>query len=146
MLLLLLPLAAMPALADVYRAAIPASYWMKVQEVHVSDSYVNRSPRLEVAREIKKQFTASWIAEVHAKQDNGTFATVCTGNGENLYKPEDSLPINLDLDWWTYPKRCNLGPGTYRVFTVWKVEPQNYPTKWVENTSNVFQITDIKFN
>ncbi len=145
MLLLLLPLAAAPSFVDAYRAVIPASFWMSVRDVHVSDGYEGRSPKLEVDREIKKSFTASWIAEVHAKQENGKFATVCTGNGENLYKPEDSLPQSLDLDWWTYPERCNLGVGTYRVFTVWNVEPHNYPAKRVENTSNTFQIAKPPF-
>jgi hypothetical protein len=127
-------------LIDLYRAAVPASIWMEVSSVRVADTVQGDSPTLEVDREIKRSFSAHWVAEVHKQQIDGSFATVCTGNGRNEYTPKDSLPTNLDLDWWTFPERCMLNVGTYRVLTVWQVSPSNYPTKRVENMSNMFEV------
>lgn len=139
---MIIVIAAVPTAVDIYRTAAPASIWMEVKSVKVSDTYTGVSPAMAVDRTIKRSFTASWVAEVHSRQQDGSFATVCTGSGTNEYKPEDSLPLNIDLDWWTFPEKCKLTEGVYQVLTVWNVKPSNYPTKRVENVSNTFQVVD----
>lgn len=113
--------------------------YMIVQEVRVSDSVVGIAPTMDAKRKIIKPFRGTWLAEVN-KQGEFGWTAVCSATGTNYYEPGDNLPDKLDLDWWTYPTKCNLGPGKYRVETVWTIRvPHLYPMD-VTNTSEEFNI------
>jgi hypothetical protein len=140
MLLLLLPLAAAPTIVNAYKGLIPASLWLNVTKVYVADAVVGQAPVMDVVRSINHPFKGSWVAEVQKKQPSGDFSAFCTGTGINVYTPQDNLPDAIDLDWWTYPTRCELTPGKYRVETFWIINPANYPTKETSRRSNVFEI------
>lgn len=117
--------------------ALPASYWLEVTNVHVSDAIEGQPRNMVVSRIIKRPFRAKWIAEVE-RWDGSQFEIVqnCTGRGENAYSPENRLPKNLTLAWWVYPTVCVLPAGQYRVETVWTLENG----KEVRAVSNVFTI------
>ncbi|KKJ75459.1 hypothetical protein WH95_18645 [Kiloniella litopenaei] len=136
----LLILAAAPLVITGLKALIPASHWMEVQSVVVSDAKAGKAPLLSVERSIHKKFTATWVAEIHKKQPSGVFATTCFQDGKNVYTPTDKLPDNIDLNWWTYPTVCDLGEGEYRMVTVWVIAPENFPAKRVEIASNIFKV------
>ena len=118
----------------------PASFWLKVDSIRVSDSIVGSPPALDVQRTIVRDFTADWVATVRRAGAHGGFVAVCTASGKNDYIAGAVLPTNLDLDWWTDPVKCKLGPGEYILTTRWILD---VPTPWdkvVSGTSNVFTV------
>lgn len=113
--------------------------WMVVEKVHVFDAVAGTSPNMEVNRKIVQPFRGTWLAEVNKRGQYG-WTAVCSASGTNYYEPKDNLPDDIDLDWWTYPTKCPLGPGEYRVETVWTIRvPHLYPLE-VMNTSNEFRV------
>ena len=58
-------------------------------------------------------------------QDDGSTIAICTGDGENIYEPDKSLPASgVTMDWYV-GKKCFLGAGRYRIVTNWNIERQN---------------------
>lgn len=118
----------------------PASYWLVVDEVTVMDTMEGQTPDMKVSRQIKRPFKGAWIATVMVKEQGGEFSTFCTAPGTNDYVTNAALPRNLNLDWWTWPKTCQLPKGTYRVRTLWVIYADGYPEKSVRKVSNEFII------
>ena len=121
---------------------IPNSYWFVVARVHVSDSIVGEAPKMIVARDIVRPFRGHWVATVKKAQnetEKSPFYAECTGEGDRDYRPETVLPIDLDLDWWTDPRKCNLKPGSYIVDTSWIFHVMFFE-RTVRAVSNVFVI------
>ena len=139
MYLSLLVLVAVPPILSTYRFLVTPDRWLVVNEVYVFDTVVGKSPRMRVSRDIKTDFRADWIAEVHRRGSSG-FHVVCTARGGNDYRVDNALPDNLDLDWWTYPTQCDLPPGDYQVETLWIIHPEGYPEKLVRSLTNVFTV------
>lgn len=117
----------------------PASFWFDVRYVRVNDSVAGIPPVMEVDRAIHRDFRADWTATVMRKGAGG-FSTFCVARGGSDYRPDASLPDDLDLDWWTWPTKCVLPPGTYRVKTLWVLHLPIFPDKEVRSTSNVFEV------
>lgn len=113
--------------------------FLVVRKVHVHDAIEGQAPRMVVDRTIRQRFRGTWIVDVSRREGAG-FVAVCSGSGQNNYVPGDQLPANLDLDWWTYPVRCNLPPGCYEVDTVWTIRPPDLPAMEVRRVSNEFCI------
>jgi hypothetical protein len=115
--------------------------FLVVRKVHVFDAIEGHSPKMDVERVIRKPFRGEWLADVSRREGSGFYA-VCSGSGKSNYDPADRLPAkaNLDLDWWTYPVRCNLPVGCYEVNTVWTIEAPNVPAMAVRSVSNEFCI------
>lgn len=118
---------------------VPASHWLRVDRVQVIDAEAMTPPPMIVERQIRREFRATWIVTVMRRNALG-FHVFCTARGENDYRPENVLPEDLDLDWWTWPVQCRLPPGSYYVNTVWTLHPAGYPPKEVRSTSNIFEI------
>ena len=139
-LLLLLACAPLGFILWNYSDFRPTSYCVQYEEVYVFDSVVGESPKMSVDRVVNHPYRAKWIAEVEKLQD-GKFVVLekCTGRGENNYAPNNTVPKNLDLNWWIYPTICRLQPGHYRIETVWIL--QNY-NKEIRVVSNVFEIKE----
>jgi len=96
---------------------LPSSHWFEVYSVHVFDSKVGESPSMDVERQVKRPFTAKWVAEVEQLvKERFVILPECTGRDENNYSIENDLPEDLDLAWWIN-KPCPLKPGEYRVET-----------------------------
>jgi len=134
------------ALATLYTAqiafdiVIPASQWFEVQSVKINDTTEGRAPSMTVVRSIHKPFYGEWTSEVERLNESGSFTLVCQSQGRANYSPSNDLPPNLDLNWWTYPVKCQLAPGAYRVETVWRIFPTGITPRKVEYTSNVFNV------
>ena len=115
---------------------VDPGYWLTVTRVQVHNSSEDASPKMIVAREVHRPFHGHWTATVKAV--DGTIA--CVANGDSDYKPETKLPVQIDLDWWTFPTKCALPPGDYTVFTSWR-----WRVVWMEREtsilSNIFTIT-----
>lgn len=134
--------ATIPTVVPVYKENVTAKRWFTVQDVHVEDTVVGKTPVMKVDRTIHKPFHAEWIAEVHKQNPDGSFAFFCKGDGENDYNTSDRLPTGnkLNLDWWTWPTQCRLPEGKYTVDTLWVLKLPNYPDKQVRAKSNVFEV------
>lgn len=121
---------------------VPSSNWLEIERrggVIVSDASVGDPITLQVERHIHRSFLATWLAEVERKEQSG-YSAFCSSTGANEYAPDNELPLELDLDWWTYPVQCELPPGTYRVTTVWTLDTGFFGFKRVKSISNDFQI------
>ncbi len=118
----------------------PASHWFEVRSISVSDSVVGVAPGMSVDRVIHRPFQADWIATVMRVEAGGGNSTLCTARGGNDYRPTASLPANLNLDWWTWPRKCDLPPGEYRLKTLWVLRLPEGATKEVRVMSDTFKI------
>jgi hypothetical protein len=111
-----------------------------VRRVYVNDTFVGTIPTIEVDRIIWRDFHGQWLAEVEQQQRGGGFAVVCAESGYSNYRTDAVMPDQLDLDWWTYPRHCELEPGIYRVDTVWRWQPPGFPIKETRYMSNTFTV------
>jgi len=117
---------------------IPSSVWMSVHSIHVDDAKAGEVPTMRVERTIRREFRASWVAEVE-RLTLGGFEILpnCVGRGTNSYSPDARLPARLDLDWWLFPTACKLHPGQYRLETRWTLSGGQE----VRALSNIFTVT-----
>jgi hypothetical protein len=124
-----------------FNRLLPASHWLEVTGLHVHDTAAGTSPKMRVDRVIHRPFQADWIVTVMRENWSGNgFSTFCTARGGNDYRPGAQLPDTLDLDWWTWPVRCDLPPGRYRVKTLWRLTLPENVVKDVRVTSNIFSV------
>ena len=124
---------------DQVKRSAPAENWMDVKSVVVHPAFEGAPPLMTVGLIVKQKFVGEWSATVRRFTHDGT-EVVCTATGKNEYKSESMLPKNLNLDWWTFPVKCQLPVGTYRVDTVWTIKPDGYPEKHLIRDSNVFEV------
>lgn len=120
-----------------------ADYWFSVDRVFVFDSIEGTTPKMEVTRTIKRPFRGTWITEINKKGDNGFFV-FCSATGTNNYKPHDALPDPVDLNFWTWPTRCELPPGEYQLDTTWTIRPTDFSPREVSIASNIFFVAPRK--
>lgn len=117
----------------VYRASLPASYWFDVQQTSVryDPAVTDGCYPMEVDRDINRPFFGEWVVTIMRKNDKSGFYTYITFQGSIDYRPENKLPDNLNLCWWTWSKELgvtlenhsiSLPPGIYRIHTLWKLE------------------------
>jgi hypothetical protein len=118
----------------------PPSEWLAVRSVVVHPSIEGRPPVLSVEREIKKRFFGEWSATVRKSTEEG-FVIACAATGSNEYQTDSQIPKPLTLDWWTFPIKCDLPAGTYRLDTVWKIKAPGYPDKHLTYRSNLFTVS-----
>lgn len=127
---------------SVWPQLAPASHWFRIDRVEVSDGLAKEPPAMIVERQIRRPFRGNWIVSVMRQNEiGGGFYTYCRAVGQNDYRPENILPENLTLDWWTWPQKCPLEPGIYYVNTLWTIEAPGCPPKEVRTTSNVFTMS-----
>lgn len=132
---------AAPSLGGFVDRFVPVSFWFEVRSVHVFDAPAGEDPRMAVDRTIHRPFTARYIAIVRRRGENG-FSHFCSGSDTTDYQPDAAFPDPLTLSWWTWPKRCALPPGTYRLDTLWRIETQTGVVRDLRNRSNEFRILD----
>jgi len=124
----------------IYGYFLPASDWMDVKSVHVSNAKENGRIGMAAARTIKQDFTATWIATVYEVR-LGELYWVCAGSDTSSYRKNVKLPTDLDLLWWT-GKCSKLAAGNYIVKTSWLINtPWYMPVKLIESDSNIFEVT-----
>lgn len=120
----------------------PTSWWFDVDRVHVRDAKVGEAVIMEVDRNIKRPFDATWDVALRRQTPSG-WVIVCTAQGATDYSPDASFPDPLTLAWWTND-HCGpaLTPGRYRLHTTWQLEPDYNPTKRVKRVSNIFEVKE----
>ncbi|MCP5099879.1 MAG: hypothetical protein GY943_30360 [Chloroflexi bacterium] len=120
---------------------IPTSYWIEVNRIFVHNTVVGKTPVMEVNRTINREYTAHWTVEIE-KQVNGKFQSNCSQSGTNIYTPGNVLPKGdkLTVDWWTWPKKCKLDPGMYRIDTLWVLQVGMFKGRTIRHQSNVFTV------
>lgn len=126
----------------IIRQITPASNWFEVRSVFIEDSTAGVSPLMKVDRTVAKPFRGEWHVTIRQMVNGGDGYAVCIAEGASDYSAAASFPPpdKFNLDWWMYPIKCNLGPGRYRAYTLWRIFPDGYPEKQVRATSNTFTI------
>ena len=123
---------------------VPESRWFEVERVQVYDTIEGISPKMVVSRKVNRPFRGHWIVTVkkaeNALSDSGYYAN-CVASGESDYREETKLPPpdKLNLNWWTYPRDCDLKAGTYIVSTSWTFDGF-FKTRTVTANSNFFVV------
>lgn len=130
------------AIGTYYWSSEPsAAHWFEASNMHIADTSVGISPSLSVDRIIKKDFRGTWLVAVESYSNNrDTYYVYCTATGTIEYRPGRVLPDDINLDWWTWPTKCDLKEGSYQVTTTWIIYPEVYSPKEVTITSNVFKV------
>jgi hypothetical protein len=123
---------------NAYLAAVPEE-WFVVRNVAVPDFIEGTDPLISYAREIRKQFVAQWIVEVHPVGVKDNFA-ICTGSGVNNYEPFEQMPENGVTLSWFIGKNCNLKQGKYILDATWSIMSEDMPPKVVRFGSNPFMV------
>lgn len=119
----------------------PTSWWIEVKTVQVGPAQVSRPVPMAVDRTVKRQFTASWYVTVRKWTERGWVA-YCVSNGVNTYHPENVLPAELTLGWWTDGRCATLPAGRFAVDTTWVVHGYGpLPARETHNVSNIFEVT-----
>lgn len=120
----------------------PATRWLDVRSVRVSDAIAGECPTMTVDRTIHQRVRGSWVATLRKRGPSGGFSAYRSATGTIDYQPGTAFPEPLFLWWWMEwpPDECQLEPGDYIVTTQWLLSPPGYPTKEEFEPSNVFTI------
>lgn len=120
---------------------VPASLWLKVSAVRVSDTTVGEQPpAMYVDRVIYRKFSADWIVTVRRRGPSGGFSVFCEVHGKSNYLPGADLPDRLTLDWWLNSRTCRMTAGEYLVHTTWRLNLLGPLSREISVTSNVFTV------
>lgn len=118
----------------------PASLYMTVDAVRVSDAVEGESPAMLVQRTIWRDFPAHWVATVRRIEADGGVVAMCAASGRADYRTTSRLPLRPSLDWWLGGAPCPLAPGDYVVTTRWTIDTPTPFDKVLSVASNVFTI------
>ena len=118
----------------------PASLYMTVDAVRVSDAVEGEPIAMFVQRTIWRDFPADWVAAVRRIDADGVAIAMCAASGRADYRTTSRLPTRLTLDWWLAGAPCPLAPGDYVVTTRWTIDTPTPFDKVLSVTSNVFTI------
>ena len=122
------------------RHRTPASAWLEITSVHVTDTKSGVDPLLLIERTIHSAFVGEWVVTVR-RIEAGGLTVACEGSGQTNYSPDSRLPRPTPLRWWAGVE-CKLEPGSYRVDTSWRMYPPGYPMKTQHRSSNIFRVAD----
>lgn len=126
---------------DRRKLSVEATDWFEVHELFVPDHAQGSDPLLFYDRTIKRPFTGLWVVEAQARDDEGRYINVCSGNGLSDYEPEDRLPPEGVRWTWFFDRECAIPPGTYRLAVVYDMRIAGYPMKRYRVRSNIFHVT-----
>ena len=113
--------------------------WFKVSSITIPDADRGSPIYMTVNRVIARPFVGAWVATIRRITEEGTEVS-CVSYGTSSYRKDAVLPKPTLLDWWTYPIKCDLDKGRYRLDTVWQFDVAAGVTKTVTAESNVFQV------
>ena len=128
--------AALYGAANIHHA-LPTGWWFEPGNIMIEDARVGECPNMIFDRAINRPFYGEWTVTVMRRTSTGGYATWLTYSGANDYRPDNSLPSDLDLCWWTWTPQLGVPPqdwvvplpsGSYRVNTLWRVYPRRDET------------------
>lgn len=128
-------------LAFAFASFVPPSNWLDVESVVIDNTKAGAPIIMHVDRTIHQDFAGNWLVEVERLGAHGGFYMYCSSTGQAAYRTDAEYPSPLTLDWWTYPTKCALPPGKYRVETTWGFSPTWFSAKTVRVLSNVFTVS-----
>lgn len=116
----------------------PLDRWYKVYRLWVTDTCEGEQPLVYIEREILKPFTAAVAMKVTDPDDDSP--PVCSSSPTFPYSPKQRRVIVYSLSDYM-DRRCELKPGTYRLYTVRTVErPGYWPKQAAPIVSEPFRI------
>ena len=116
----------------------PASWWLEVRDVNVSDAQKGEPVVMAVDRSIHRAFRGHWSVTVR-QWDGAGWVTYCNAQGSSNYRADARFPVPLTLKWWTDGQCYDLSPGRYKLTTRWVIDT-SLPDKAVAVDSNVFEV------
>lgn len=117
----------------------PASWWLDVRSVRISDAAHGDSPAMLVERTISREFKGTW--QITVRRWDGGWVVWCNASGTSNYKPSASLPPALTLRWWTDGQCHPLDAGKYTVTTTWTILGHGLaPDRLIKIDSNIFEV------
>ena len=122
-----------------FHATLPASWWFDAGTVHVSDARPGECPAMDFDRTIERDFRAEWVVTIMKQRIDGRFTTYGTYTGGNDYRPENVLPDDLNLCWWTWEDDLRLMGGAYKVNTLWVLDVDGGERE-IRRSSNAFRV------
>jgi hypothetical protein len=117
----------------------PASWWLEVRDVNLSDAQQGGPVVMAVDRSVHRSFRGHWSVTVR-QWDGAGWVTYCNAQGSSNYRADARFPVPLTLKWWTDGQCYDLSPGKYRITTRWQIDAP-LPSKTVTAESNVFEVT-----
>lgn len=120
--------------------AMPTSVWFDVRAVQILNAHPGESPRMVVDAQANIPTLLEWSVLVSRKTETG-WNLVCSVSGIREHGPDTQVPVNVDLDWWTWPSECRLAEGQYVVRTIWKTHVFGIIAKDSRILSNVFTVS-----
>lgn len=120
----------------------PASFWLKVNEISVDDSFVGDTIVLNVDREILRPFYADWTVTIRENVNDG-YVIRCYTQASTDYRTDAKFPEPLTLTWWSNGQCDKLKEGSYIMTTTWDIRPNipGLPKKTLTVESNPFRIS-----
>lgn len=126
--------AAWAAVTDLW----PASRWLEVNSVVVLNGKAWEPLAMEVHRDVKDDFTATWTASVRSIDGH----VVCSGSATSNYRQGANLPPDTTLSWWTNGGCNSLPSGRYYLATDWRIHAHSiWPEKVVSIDSPMFEVS-----
>ncbi len=121
---------------------LPASLWLDVRSVVVFDAQQGEAPKMQIDRNIRRDFDGVYRVEFERQNRFGLFTIIPKLNTTDSvsYNTDARPPADIDLDWWTYPKTVRLDPGSYRIETCWTIKLMLLADRHTCVKSNVFRI------
>lgn len=121
---------------------VPASSWLRVNEVYVPNHTTVENPQIIYDRVVLTEFEGFWIVELQKRAGGGLWATVCSGSGVNAYDPTEIIEKNL-VSWETFVGHpCPRVAGDYRLRVTYTLTRPGWPPKRVLALSNDFTVSE----
>lgn len=126
---------ALLCLIFIFRIAVPAGYWFKVEALDIHSAVRWQEVTVEYDRTIRRQFEGEWRVEVARKAAGGWEEVCATPNNPNTYETDAVLravdpdrPNVVTLEWFVVaPEECfQLPPAEYRLCAVWTVNTDSW--------------------
>ena len=123
-----------------HRDRVPVSDWFEVDEIYVPDHKAGSNPLMIYDREVNRDFTGFWIAEVQRVKPGALFQHECSGFGTSQYSTDETIENN-EVTWeWFLGRPCAIPPGRYRLRVSYTLKVAGWPEKDLTVTSNVFTV------
>lgn len=119
----------------------PASLWLDMRSIRISDSKPGIAPAMFVDRSINLSFGGNRTVVVMRKNLNG-FSYFCSTQGYFDFVAGSPVPTDINLSQWMTRDDCVLPAGQYIVQFSWDIRVLGALDKYVRVTSNVFTIAD----
>lgn len=123
-------------------AVPPVSWWLVVDHITVNDGVAGQPITMDVDRTINRTFEGEWRVEVR-RMERGAWESYCTTSTKRqTYEADAALPDPVTLEWWawTEPRCYSLPEGTYRITTVWTINPGRMVERDLSFTTEPFII------